>query len=411
MARLGISGLAVDKVFALCLGFAGMDETLSSFARSLGRSIGSVKREVDRRIGKTDIPQIVPYRGYANTTQAHISGRVLRDPGLTRAVAGEVWWRNLVNTYKRIETDEVAGARVRVHAFGTTADVVADTEGFIRTIMPVIEVTSGDLWHPAEFELLAPLSGEVERRRPVGQVLRPSTNAEFGVISDLDDTVIRSDVHSVVRMVRAIAVGNAHTRLPFHGVSAFYSALHAGRAGKPVNPIFYVSSSPWNLYDLLDEFLSIRGIPAGPLILRDWGMGVNPSRNAPHKLEAISHVLDTYPDLPFILIGDSGQEDPEIYRDIIARYPKRIRAAYIRNVTPHPERSNKIKSLIREVSAAGSSMVLADDTLAAARHAVQHGWIEPESIEAIMADEAAEKAEGPPPSEEASPTIVVDPEK
>ena len=389
-----------------------MDETLSSLARSLGRSIGSVKREVDRRIGKTDIPQIVPYRGYANTTQAHVSARVLRNPGLTPAMAGEAWWRNLLNTYKRIETDEVPNARVRVNGFGSTAEIRADSEGFVRLTLPVKEVATDELWHPVELQLLEPVRPEGERRRTIAHTALPGKHVEFGVISDLDDTVIRTDVHSIVRMVSAIAVGNAHTRLPFHGVAAFYNALHAGRIGKPVNPIFYVSSSPWNLYDLLDEFLSIRGIPAGPLILRDWGLGVNPSRNAPHKLEAIAHILDTYPDLPFILIGDSGQEDPEIYRETIARYPGRIRAAYIRNVTPHPERSNRIKSLIREVADSGSAMVLADDTLAAAKHAVEQGWIEPTAIEAIEADEAAEDAEEPaPPDEEVSPTIVVDPDK
>ncbi|MGH7461212.1 MAG: phosphatase domain-containing protein, partial [Longimicrobiales bacterium] len=154
---------------------------------------------------------------------------------------------------------------------------------------------------------------------------------------------------------------------------------------------------PWNLYDLLDEFLSVRGIPAGPLILRDWGLGVNPARNAPHKLDAIAHVLDTFPTLPFILIGDSGQQDPEIYRDVIRRYPNRIRAAYIRNVTAQSERSLAIKQLIQEVGTAGSTMVLTDDTLAAAHHALQHGWVAEGVIRAIQDDESAEDAEEPAP--------------
>jgi phosphatidate phosphatase APP1 len=385
-----------------------MDETLSAFARSLGRGIGALKREVDRQIGRSDQPQIVPYRSYGNRTHAHVTGRVLRDPRISRATPNDVWWLNLINTYKRAGSDEVPGAHVRVRAFGNTIEAKADNEGFFRLTIAVGQLEAG-LWHPIDLELLAPRTLEGEPARSTGQVVIPDDNVEYGVISDLDDTVIRTDVQSVPRMIRAIALGNAHTRLPFHGVAAFYRALHFGRVGAPCNPIFYVSSSPWNLYDLLDEFLSIRGIPAGPMILRDWGLGVNPSRSAPHKMEAIAHVLDTYPALPFILIGDSGQEDPEIYREVIAKYPNRIRAAYIRNVTPQPERSNKIKSLIREVAHAGSTMVLADDTLAAARHAVEHGWIEPDSILAIQADEAAEAAEGPaPPSNETGPTIVVD---
>jgi phosphatidate phosphatase APP1 len=387
-----------------------MFEDLSSLARSVGQGLGSLKRDLDRRIGRTDRPQIVPYRGYGNDQVVHASGRVLRDPGLTRARAGEIWWRNLLNTYKRIESDEVAGARVRVRAFGATLDVTADEEGFFRVAIPVRSRASRAMWQSIDLELIEPAVPAAQANRSQGLALVPGPDADLGVISDLDDTVIRTDVQSVPRMVRAIALGNAHTRLPFPGVAAFYRALQHGNSGRRVNPIFYVSSSPWNLYDLLDEFLGIRGIPAGPLVLRDWGLGVNPARNAPHKLAAIVHVLDTYPRLPFILMGDSGQEDPEIYREIVARYPTRILAAYIRNVTPQPERSATIRNLIREVAAAGSTMVLADDTLAAAQHAVEHGWITEAAIEEIRTDVQNEKEPASDSDAGSEDTIVVEKE-
>ncbi|MGH7460761.1 MAG: App1 family protein [Longimicrobiales bacterium] len=387
-----------------------MFDDVSGFARSIGHGLGSLKRDLDRRIGRTDRPQVVAYRGYGNEQNAWISGRVLRDPGLTRAVRGDAWWRNLLNTYKRIESDEIPGAHVRVHGFGRSTDMKSDQEGFFRLTVPVRTRNSEELWHPIEFELVAPLGADGRPSRSVGHVLMPGPKAEYGVISDLDDTVVRTDVQSVPRMIRAIALGNAHTRLPFPGVAAFYRALQLGRAGQALNPVFYVSSSPWNLYDLLDEFLAVRGIPAGPLILRDWGIGVNAARNAPHKLEAIAHILDAYPKLPFILIGDSGQQDPEIYSEVMARYPARIQAAYIRNVTPQPERSAAIKNLIRQVTESGSTMVLTDDTLAAARHAVERGWIADSALGAILADEAAENEQGPRPESEGGPqeTVVID---
>jgi phosphatidate phosphatase APP1 len=389
-----------------------MFDDLSALARSLGSGLGALKRDLDRKIGRTEQPVIVCYRGYAHERRAKISGRVLRDPGITRAAARELWWRNLLNTYKRIESNEVPGARVRVHSLGSTLEVRANDEGYFHAIVPGSTSAAGLMWQPVDLELIEPRPDQGQPPRSTGQVMVVGSDAEFGVISDLDDTVIRTDVRSVPRMIRAVALGNAHTRLPFPGVAAFYRALQRGRAGRPVNPIFYVSSSPWNLYDLLDEFLAVRAIPAGPLILRDWGMGVNPARHAPHKLEAITSVLDTYPGLPFVLIGDSGQEDPEIYREVIARDPARIRAAYIRNVSPETARSAAIQNLIREVRAAGSTMVLADDTRTAAQHAVQHGWIVPESIAEIEADEAAENEDGPASDDDADPadSVVVDPE-
>jgi phosphatidate phosphatase APP1 len=384
-----------------------MFDDLSALARSVGAGLGALKRDLDRKMGRTDRPVIICYRGYGNQQRAQASGRVLRDPGITRAGAGELWWRNLLNTYKRIESNEVPGAQVRVHARGLRLDVKANEEGYFRVSLPGSPSSAGIRWQPIELELLEPLDEQSEPARSTGQILTVGPDAEFGVISDLDDTVIRTDVRSVPRMIRAVALGNAHTRLPFPGVAAFYRALQHGREARAVNPIFYVSSSPWNLYDLLDEFLAVRGIPAGPLILRDWGMGVNPARNAPHKLEAITNVLATYPELPFILIGDSGQEDPEIYREIMARHPGRVRAAYIRNVSPDAERSIAIKNLIHEVSAAGSSMVLTNDTRTAAIHALSHGWIAREAIAQIEADEAAEEDDGPAPGDDAGPDSVV----
>jgi phosphatidate phosphatase APP1 len=215
------------------------------------------------------------------------------------------------------------------------------------------------------------------------------------VISDLDDTVLRSDVASKLRLARTIALGNAHTRLPFAGVAAFYRGLHGGADGKAGNPIFYVSSSPWNLYDVLCDFLELRHIPSGPLLLRDWGLSPaepGPTGHATHKTRHIEAILGLYPHLPFILVGDSGQEDPEIYHRVVHAFPRRIQAVYIRNVSRHPERVGAIQALAREVEAAGSTLLLADDTLAAARHAAAQGWLDATSLRGVEEAVAREEA-------------------
>jgi phosphatidate phosphatase APP1 len=251
-----------------------------------------------------------------------------------------------------------------------------------------------------------------------GLVLAPPAGAEFGVISDMDDTVIQSHVTDFVRAVRTLLLNNARTRLPFPGVAGFYRALERGRAGEPRNPIFYVSSSPWNLYEMIAEFLDLQKIPAGPLFLRDWDIdrrALSGSRHHDHKMARIRELLALYPSLPFILIGDSGQHDPEIYRTAVAEFPGRILAVYIRNVTPNPERVASIRALADEVRAARSTLVLADDTLAAARHAAEHGWIDPAALadvgEEKRADEGATGEKVPAPGTEEpprSPTVVVD---
>ena len=102
--------------------------------------------------------------------------------------------------------------------------------------------------------LRATFGGKAVKTIATGRVLVPPSDAEFGVISDLDDTVIQSDVIRKLRMLVKLALSNAHTRKPFRGVAAFYRALHRGR-----NPFFYVSKSPHNLYSPLVEFLQHQG--------------------------------------------------------------------------------------------------------------------------------------------------------
>ena len=121
-----------------------------------------------------------------------------------------------------------------------------------------------------------------------------------------------------------VVFNNARTRLPFAGVSAFYKSLQLGRNGKRNNPFFYVSSSPWNMYDLLHDFLDINEIPQGPILLRDFGLEKDKlfrSDHMGHKYKEIENILLTYPELNFVLIGDSGQEDANIYREVVKNYP------------------------------------------------------------------------------------------
>jgi phosphatidate phosphatase APP1 len=218
--------------------------------------------------------------------------------------------------------------------------------------------------------------------------------AKFGVISDIDDTVVRTQATDMLQMARIVFLNNARTRLPFEGVAGFYRALQQGASGQENNPIFYVSSSPWNLYDLFIEFFAFQGIPTGPILLRDLGLSQGKrlaGGHEGHKLSKIQPLLDLYPELPFILIGDSGQKDAEIYRQVVHDYPGRILAVYIRNVSPEPERQEEIRALAQEVQAAGSQLLLAQDTLAAARHAVQHNWIATEALQAVRIEKEVDE--------------------
>jgi phosphatidate phosphatase APP1 len=248
----------------------------------------------------------------------------------------------------------------------------------------------------------------------IGEMRVLTGTPTFGVISDLDDTVIQSRITSFLQAVRTVMLGNARTRLPCPGVAAFYRALEQGGDGTRMNPIFYVSSSPWNIHDLIAEFMDVQGIPRGAITLRDWDIvlsALTSSHLGTFKAPVIRDILDLYPSLPFIMIGDNSQKDPEIYRTLLERYPGRILAIYIRNVDADPARSASVQSLAKEVLAAGSTLVLADDTYAAAKHAAAQGWITPSALPGIheekKADEGTSGAKADAPGVESTPTPTV----
>jgi len=340
---------------------------------------------VRRRLGVARPLRILPYRGYGTGERALIQARVLEDREVRPAHLRRTLVGSAVASYKRYATREIPGAHVAVHWGGKRWEGTTDEEGFLELWVPPPEgVAPG--WNLVELELLAP---EPEGVALVSApVLVAGSSAELGVISDIDDTVIATGVTNPLKRAWALFLTEHRTRLPFEGVDAFYAALREGRGGGAANPIFYVSSSPWNLYEHLDEFLALHRIPAGPLLLRDWGLsrqGFAPGGGHSHKLDKIRGVLGTLERLPFILIGDSGQEDAEHYRTTVREFPGRIRCVYIRNVPSRAQRAVELSRIAEDVRAAGSELVVVDDTVTAARHAASRGWIRWEEVPRVEA--------------------------
>jgi phosphatidate phosphatase APP1 len=211
-----------------------------------------------------------------------------------------------------------------------------------------------------------------------GTIFVPHKDSEFDIISDIDDTVLVSNITHQLGKLKLMLLKDATERSPFPGIAAFLQALCTGCDDRFSNPLFYVSGSEWNLFDLLVNFFRYHDIPEGVLFLRDKGTRFDKPDVAPseqeYKHSQICRILDTYPNLKFICIGDSGQHDPEIYRQIVEQYPGRILGIYIRDVSD-ASRDAEVESIIEEVRKKGTEMLLLPETLSAARHAQQMKWI------------------------------------
>lgn len=368
---------------------------MASWFQYLARAVDGLDRGLDGfyRLGNRFDDALVafPYLSYGRRERLYVLGRVLEARDLQPAEADASLWENLKNVYWRFSSDEVPGARVRVRLSGVEQDLTADEEGYFEGWLELPEPLPEEhaYLQSFELELLSPVpAGQLETRFQ-GSAIVPGSGARFGVISDMDDTVLQTGATSILSMAKKVLFGNARTRLPFEGVSTFYQALH-----REVNPIFYVSSSPWNLYDLLVEFLDINGVPAGPLLLRDWGAELAELlSHGEHKLGNIERILATYPELDFILIGDSGQEDPEIYSQVLRDYPGRILDIYIRDVSEDAERDREIQKLAEAAALHGAHLELVPDTVTAARRAAEHGYIAGEAIASVAAAKVADEEE------------------
>jgi hypothetical protein len=153
----------------------------------------------------------------------------------------------------------------------------------------------------------------------------------LGVISDIDDTI-----KVTVVLDKKEALRNTFLR-PFQPVAGMAKAYERWAQAGAV--FHYVSGSPWPLYPSLVKWMDETGYPMGGYHLRTIWSAIPKQEEltgsaAEHKIPAISRILALHPKRTFVLVGDSGEADPEIYGEIARRHPGRIRKIHIRKA-PH----------------------------------------------------------------------------
>ncbi len=340
-----------------------------------------------------------PYRGYGTAEEVFLIGRAFRQP---TGSSSEGVWGDLRDLGRRFLRRSIADAPLLARFCGAEQHLRTDRDGYFRVHLEPAERPRPDRrWHWMELTL-----ADRPGVRASGEVFVAPPASRYVVISDIDDTIIETGVANKAVMLWRLFIQGADGRMAFPGVAALLRALHDGASGGDTNPMLYVSRGPWSLYEVLDAFFNLHRIPIGPLLfLREWGMTFEsplPRRSKGHKLELIRNMVALYRELPFVLIGDSGQRDPEIYAQVVREHPGRVLAIYIRNVSRDPARRRAIEDLAVEVVEAGSTLLLASDSMAMARHAAEHGLIAP----GALADVAGEKILQDEP--EAGPTREVE---
>lgn len=330
-------------------------------------------------IFKKDPIQIIIFQSYGTDNYFYGRGRAMEDESIDLDKKGI--FSLFMNSWKRFETDEIKWVNLNLKLQNNKIlKVQTDGHGYFKIKVPLENLRSltneeGWLLFEMSYDDKVVHTIQNENRFP-GEILIPSNEAEFGVISDIDDTILQTGVVSALkwRVFLNTFFKSPKARLTFKGAVDFYHKLHRGKSGKNSNPIFYVSHSPWNLYRYLEFFLKQNNFPKGPILLRSFKEILEKKEAAekPHKQKEIVNILETYPELPFILIGDGGEHDADIYLEIAKTFQDRIHGIYLRNVQDD-KKIARIRDLFKNYTK--TPTLLVENSEQAIKHAQIHGFI------------------------------------
>lgn len=374
-------------------------EALARAAITLGRALGRARRALQHRLTGRPPAAIIAYAGHGTPERVRLAARVIDDADIGEPSPTDGSLKNARRMFRVFDAAPLPGARLRIEYGGQTRITTTDDRGFARI----------ELHAPAH----RPFARGVTLARyiledPAPRALAPTTNiapvfipqraAPHLIVSDVDDTIIRSSATSAVRLVMETLRHNVYRRVAFPGVAAFYRALadtpeldpdpktgHVDARPHGQTPIYYLTSSVWRVHGLLTAFFALHGLPAGPLLMSDRrlvGGGLDPHRHRHHKLGHLRALLELHPDHRLVLIGDCGQRDPEIFAELATEAPARVVAIYLRDLGDAARRAH-VDALLAPAQKQGIALCIAPDSLTHARHAAHHGLIDPARLDGI----------------------------
>lgn len=276
-------------------------------------------------------PILKLYRGYANEEELIVMGHVFR-PTKTEDYAFEKKkFKNASSIISLFRIKTQSNADVYLKHNNTTIHTKTLADGYFKFCIP-IDPKVGHGWIDYEVSI-------IHKQKTIAvkeSYIRPKKE-NLGIISDIDDTFLISYTMNPLRKLYVLLFRNVNSRKVFKDVVSHYQALSSsGRTNnEEQNAFFYVSSSEWNLYRFIVKFTEIHKLPKAVLLLKDiktsltdffWsGRG-----DHNHKFEKIKHILEFYPNLKYVLMGDDSQEDPFLYEAICKIFPVNVIAVYIR---------------------------------------------------------------------------------
>jgi phosphatidate phosphatase APP1 len=280
-----------------------------------------------------DEPQAIVYPGLGDARGFVIEGRLIEKRRSAAERGQDRWWTNLWRTLGRLVNDEQPGVTLMLRSGAQAWEVKTDTEGYFR--LEAAAAGSAPGWQ--QLEVSDPTGAVLGE----GRWLKVAAENTVGIISDVDDTIQVSEVTDTSRLLANTLLKNPVQRQAVAGMAGYYRRLLAANPQPEAAAMIYLSASPRQLSGAIERFLEHHAFPPGVLITKKVTNDADReplTDQAAYKTAKIEAVFARLPHVRFVLVGDDGERDPEVYDAIRARHPQRVSAVLIRRVHPDPRR-------------------------------------------------------------------------
>jgi phosphatidate phosphatase APP1 len=314
-----------------------------------------------RKVGLT--PTVTPFPGYAGVDWVRVLGRVLIVPPVRPRTSGEY---AAVRGWRSFAAVPVGYAQVSITIAGVTHEVVSDRGGVIDTVL------EGRLEPGWQTLTMSVEGGESVETR----VFVVGPDVTFGVVSDIDDTVMVTTIPRPLLAAWNSFVVDEHARQPVPGMAVLMERLVRD---KPGTPVIYLSTGAWNIAPTLIRFLQRHLFPPGAMLLTDWG----PTHDRwfrsgkDHKLTNLRRIAAEFPDVKWLLIGDDGQHDDELYTTFTSEMPDSVAGVAIRRLSPAEAVLAGGRTAVNDHSAATVPWVTDSDGAGLVERLEEAGVLEP----------------------------------
>ena len=336
-----------------------------------------IKHKIFSWLGLRDYPAINVYNGFGNADSVNVIGHVLGLSPRPRKTFNSNWFRNFFSVIRLFMISPIQGAVVTLKWGEENFVTSTESDGFFRfEFCPKLIRMPG--WYDVQVSLVNNPVSDSKEVIGHGSVYIPHAT-QVAYISDIDDTFLISHTSKLRRRLFVLLTRHGRTRKAFDGVINHYQQLSISGVGNKseTNPFFYVSSSEWNLYYFLLEFISFNKLPKGVFLLGQmkklkdfWKSGQN---NHSTKFVRIVRIIEAYPSQQFVLLGDDSQQDPMIYESITAHFPDKILAVYLRRI--NKRNFENVSKIVEEIKSKGVECCYFEHSSEAVIHSKKIGLI------------------------------------